>query len=110
MSEFLVVCCSFPTLESAENVANTLVAERLAACVSLQESVTSIYRWQDALCKEREVSALIKTKASSYAALEARILSLHSYSCPEIIALPILKGSGPYLRWLDEETQPPSEP
>lgn len=110
MSSCLVVHCNFPTLLLAEEVANALVSEGLAACVTLQEGALSVYRWEEKVCKEREVAALIKTSEARYADVEAKILSMHSYSCPEIIAVPIERAHKPYLDWIANETRSEGHP
>ena len=84
-----------------------LVDERLAACVNLLPGLTSIYRWQGAVRRQPECLLLIKTTAARFQALNARIRSLHPYTVPEIIALPIRDGDPDYLHWLNENTQAP---
>lgn len=91
---------TFPDADTAARIARTLVDERLAACASLIPAVRSIYRWQEAVCDEVEALAVIKTTADRYAALAARIIELHPYQVPEIIALPLADGHPPYLAWL----------
>jgi periplasmic divalent cation tolerance protein len=99
-----VVLCTFPTAAQAAEVAKLLVGERLAACVSLS-AVTSIYSWKDELQNEVETLAVIKTTADRFAALKARIVELHPYEVPEVIALPIIDGHAPYLAWLADSTR-----
>ena len=99
-----VVLCTFPNTEKAAEVARLLVGERLAACVSLS-AVTSIYSWKDELQNEVETLAVIKTTADRFAALTARIIELHPYEVPEVIALPIIDGHAPYLAWLADSTR-----
>jgi len=99
--EQLVVYCTCPDWETAERIANTLVAEQLAACVNIVPGVTSIYRWQEQLQQDAEWLLMIKTNAGIYGTLEARIDALHPYDVAEIIALPIVRGSPEYRAWLD---------
>jgi periplasmic divalent cation tolerance protein len=98
----LVVLATFPNAEIARRVVTTLVEERLAACGNLVPGVESIYRWQGAIEAASEVLVVLKTETDRYAALEARLKELHPYEVPECLALPIAKGSLPYLRWLHE--------
>lgn len=88
----------------AAAIARALVSERLAACVNVLAGARSIYRWREAIEDEREWLLLIKTTADRYPALERRIRELHTYATPEVIALPIMEGSAPYLQWLAETT------
>lgn len=82
-----------------------LVEEGLAACVNILSPVRSIYRWEGKLCDEREWLLVIKTRAERFGEIEKRIRSLHAYSVPEIISLPIVEGSPPYLAWVKDMTQ-----
>ena len=97
----LLIYCTCPDQAMAERVAEALVADRLAACVNIVPGITSIYRWQGEVQHDSELLLLIKTRSECYPALEARIRELHSYELPEIIAVPIQRGSEPYLAWLD---------
>ena len=90
------------SLEEAEAMANALVEAKLAACVSLFP-IHSIYRWKGELHKEQECQLVIKTDLSQFSTLEVKIRELHSYEVPEIIALPIVEGSQPYLQWISQQ-------
>jgi periplasmic divalent cation tolerance protein len=102
--EFVVVLVTFPTREMATNLARIVVAEKLAACVNILPEMRSIYAWEGNICDEEETLCLMKTRRERFSALHDRVLSLHPYKVPEIIALPILEGSPPYLTWLRDET------
>ncbi|MGE0710079.1 MAG: divalent-cation tolerance protein CutA [Planctomycetota bacterium] len=100
----LVVLCTVPNEEEGARLARALVDERVAACVNLLPGVRSFYRWEGEVKDDPELLLVIKTTPARRDALIARIQALHSYSCPEAIALPIAAGSEPYLRWLGEVT------
>ena len=100
MSEALVVLVTVPSRDDGERLADALVGEQLAACVNIVGPIRSIYRWQGEVCRDDEHLLLIKTTAAGYAALEARILALHTYETPEVIALPVERGANAYLAWL----------
>lgn len=104
--EPLMVFCNFPDSVSAENVAEVLVSERLAACVNLLPESFSIYRWEGKVVRDREIPAIFKTTSDRYPALEARLKELHPAQVPEILALPVWTGLPAYLRWLLESTRP----
>ena len=89
----------------AEKIARALVEERLAACVNIVSPIRSIYRWEDKVQDDREWLLVIKTQSKYFAAIEARVKALHSYQVPEVIALPIVAGSEPYLDWLKSATE-----
>lgn len=100
--EACVVLSTFPSALKAEAVARALVAEQLAACVSLVPAVRSIYRWQEEIHEDIEILAVIKTTRARFDALAARLAVLHPYDVPEIIALPLAAVHAPYLAWLIE--------
>ena len=105
MSESLVVFVTCGSEEEGLKIAHALVEERLAACVNLMSPIRSIYRWEGKICDEKEWLLIIKTGRERFEELERKIKSLHSYSVPEIICLPILEGSLDYLEWLEEMTR-----
>lgn len=94
-----VVLVTAGSQQEAEAIATYLVKSQLAACVNIIP-LRSIYTWQGELQQEQEWQLLIKTDLSQFQTLEAKIRELHSYEVPEIIALPIVAGSQPYLDWI----------
>ena len=99
-SEVLVVLSTLPTADKAAEIARALVEEQLAACVNIVPAVRSIYRWQGATQDDSEALAIIKTTRDRYAALARRVLELHPYELPELIALPLEGGHPAYLAWI----------
>ena len=81
-----------------------LVDQRLAACVSLMPGVTSVYAWEGRRETAEELQLLIKTRAECYPALERKLLELHPYELPEIVAVPIEKGLTAYVEWVAQCT------
>jgi periplasmic divalent cation tolerance protein len=100
-----VVLVTAASRAEAEAIAQALIQAHLAACVSLMP-IQSVYTWQDTVHQEEEWQLMIKTDLNQFANLEVKIREIHSYEVPEIVALPILVGSQPYLNWLAEQTQP----
>ena len=86
-------------------MAGLLVSGKLAACVQLVPGLESHYRWKGKKETAKEVLLIIKTRSALYKKVEAAILKKHSYEVPEIICLPITKGSEAYLSWLTKETR-----
>lgn len=83
-------------------MAGLLVSRRLAACVQILPGLESYYRWKGKQERSKEVLLIIKTKTSVYKNLEKVLLQLHPYEVPEIICLPIARGSKTYLDWIDQ--------
>lgn len=100
----IVVFITVSSLEEGEKIAKAVVEKRLAACVNIIPGLRSIYRWQGKICDDGELLLVAKTTGALFERLEKEVKSLHSYKVPEIIALPIIKGSNDYLSWIDENT------
>ena len=107
MKDVLIVSTHRPDEASAERIARALIENRHAACVNCLPAVTSIYRWQGDIEETVEIPLLIKCTRSRYPDVEAIIRELHPYTTPEIVAVAVEAGFAPYLRWIDDETQPP---
>jgi periplasmic divalent cation tolerance protein len=105
VSERLLVLTTVARAEDAERIAEELVVRRLAACVNVLPGVRSIYRWKGAVERDEERLLLVKTRADRYEALREALLALHPYEVPELVAVPIERGSEAYLRWLDESVR-----
>lgn len=104
MSAFLCFC-TCPDLESAQRIADSLVEERLAACVSVLPGLQSVYRWQGAIQRADEVLLLVKTTRERVEPLTARVASLHPYELPEVVAVEVAGGLAAYLDWVEEQTR-----
>lgn len=110
MATALLVLITAPNPRVARSLARALVSERLAACVNLVPAVQSVYRWQGKVESAREVLLLVKTTRRGYPTLERRVRTLHPYEVPEVIALPVDRGSAPYLAWLKAQVGTPRRP
>jgi len=96
----LVVLVTAPSDDVAKEIGRRLVDERLAACVNVVPGVTSIFWWEGTQQEVSESLLLIKTRPARYADLERRVLDLHPYSVPEVLAVPVQAGAAAYLRWV----------
>jgi periplasmic divalent cation tolerance protein len=104
----LLVLVTAPDAETAAQLGRALVEERLAACANILPGLRSIYRWQGAVQDDAEVLMLIKTTAAAQPHLTQRILQLHPYDTPEVVALPIVAGADGYLGWLVTQVDVPA--
>ncbi len=103
--EPIVVFMTTKDVSEAEKIAGELVKDGLAACVNIVNKIRSIYKWQGEICRDTEALCIIKTVKSNFEPLKDKIKSLHSYTVPEVIGLPIEMGSDKYLKWLVKETK-----
>jgi len=102
----LLCLCTCPDPDTGARLAAALVDERLAACVNQLHGLRSVYRWQDAVERADETLLLIKTTHDRLPALQARLVALHPYELPELIAVEAAGGLPAYLDWVAAETRP----
>src|SRR5678810_821818 len=107
-TDAIVVFMTAANVEEATRLAEMLVGAHLAACVQILPEMESVYRWQGKIERQAETLLLAKTVASKFEELEREVRSLHSYETPEIVAVPIVAGSTPYLEWLQASVKPSS--
>jgi len=100
MTDAVVVLVTAPSAEKAAELARTVVEERLAACGNVVPGVRSIYRWEGKVQEDAEVLLILKTQRRRFGELRDRILALHPYAVPEVLALPVEAGSDAYLDWI----------
>lgn len=103
MPEFLYVVTTTAKKDEAQKIADRLVEARLAGCVQVQGPISSTYRWEGEIQHDEEWLCIVKTAAEKYGQVEREISRLHSYTVPQIVALPIFRGGRPYLDWLAAE-------
>lgn len=102
-SQYGVVFTTASSQNEATTIAAALIKAKLAACINIFP-VHSVYTWQGKVESEDEWQLIIKADLTQFAAIEAKIRAVHSYDVPELIALPIVQGSEPYLQWIGEQT------
>ncbi|MBI1823490.1 MAG: divalent-cation tolerance protein CutA [Nitrospirae bacterium] len=102
MTEFIVILITCPSSEEAEKITRILVSEKLIACGNMISAVNSLFYWQGEISQEKETLIVAKSVKNLFPAIVQRVKSLHSYTVPEIIALPLVEGSEEYLHWIEE--------
>lgn len=102
--EDIVVLITAQNEDEAARIAKTLVESRLAGCVNIINGIRSIYNWQGKIEDAAEALMVVKTQRKLFDDLSKKVKELHSYTVPEIIAIPIVEGSADYLNWLKEVT------
>jgi periplasmic divalent cation tolerance protein len=101
-NEYCLVLSTCPDAETAQHLATALVAEHKAACVNIIPGLTSVYPWEGKIETATEHLLLIKTAACAFSELEALLKAHHPYELPEIVAVPIVRGSADYLDWITQ--------
>jgi len=102
----IVVFLTASSGEEATRLADLLIGAHLAACVQILPEMESVYRWQGKIERQSEILLIAKTTAAKFADLEREVRALHSYETPEIVAVPLVAGSTPYLEWLAHSVNP----
>lgn len=101
----ILILCTCPEGNVAADMAEALVADRIAACVNIIPGLSSWFRWRGQIDRADELLLIIKTTHDHYHDVEKKIRSMHPYELPEIIAVPITQGLADYLNWIDQETK-----
>lgn len=104
MDDKIIVLITASSADEAARIATALVDGRLAACVNIVPSIRSVFSWQGKTQEAEETLLVCKSRKSMFAKLAGSVKKLHSYTVPEIIALPIVDGSEEYLSWIHEST------
>ena len=101
---YIVVLVTASSKEEARKISRGLLEEKLAACVNILPGLESHFWWQGKIDSAKEALLVIKTKKELFNKLVRKVKSLHSYTVPEIIALPIISGNKEYLNWINDST------
>jgi periplasmic divalent cation tolerance protein len=103
---YLIVLMTASSREEAVKIVRVLLEERLIACGNIVDSVSSLFWWRGKIEEEKEVLVIMKSDEKLFKKLSKRVMELHSYDVPEILALPIVDGSSSYLEWLKNCLEP----
>ena len=106
MSQVLFVYVTASDAAEAERIGEAVVDARLAACANVLDGMRSIFRWEGSVQKGREAILILKTREDLFDDLKQRIVELHSYELPCVVALPVAAGHEPFLDWVANETGP----
>lgn len=105
MKEHIVIFCTVPDEETADEIATYLVEKQLAACCNIIPQIRSIYRWQEKVEAQDEYLLIIKSTEENYKNIENAIHKNHPYDIPEVIAVKVQQGYEGYLKWIDQSTK-----
>ncbi len=98
----IVIFVTAANKKEAGNIANSLIEKKLAACVNIIDKIESVFWWEGKVSRAREVLLVIKSKKTNLNKIIKQVRATHSYSVPEIIAIPIAGGYKPYLKWIND--------
>jgi periplasmic divalent cation tolerance protein len=110
MTDKIVVLVTGGSVRECKKIARHLLDKRLIACANVIPSIQSLYNWKGKVADEKECLMLLKSSRDLFAALQSEVEKLHSYSVPEVIALPIIDGAPNYLNWIGESVGKGSGP
>ncbi len=105
MEEYIVLMVTVPTEELGAKIARALIEQKLVPCANIIKNVRSIYTWNNTINDEPEFIMIMKTRAVLFDIIVNGIKAMHTYECPEIIAIPVIAGYPPYLQWIDDNTR-----
>jgi periplasmic divalent cation tolerance protein len=98
----IIILVTAPSKKEAAHIAQVLVKDKLAACVNIVGKIDSLFWWQGKVDRAKEMLLVIKSRKKMLNRIIKRVRALHSYDCPEIVAVPIIGGYKQYLKWIDE--------
>lgn len=104
MTQFILILITASSIDEGEKIAQSLVTNHLAACTNIVPSVQSIFFWEGKTEKATEVLLMVKSKQALLDKIIEHVKNIHTYTVPEIIALPLIGGSEDYLKWVEENT------
>ena len=104
MQEYGLVYVTSSSREEAGKLAQLCLDKKLCACVNIFPSVVSCYTWKNEYKETEETVLIMKTRKDLFEALSVEIKKHHSYTCPCIVFIPILKGESSFLRWIQSQT------
>ncbi|MCL5877329.1 MAG: divalent-cation tolerance protein CutA [Candidatus Bathyarchaeota archaeon] len=99
-TDFIIVLVTTKDKAEAEKISQTLLDEKLIACANIISPVASCFLWEGKIDRAEECLIVMKTRKDLFAELAVRVKALHSYEVPEVLALPVVDGSGEYLAWI----------
>jgi len=103
MTEVRMVFVTVPDSTTAADLTRRLLDEGLVACGNIMDGVRSMYRWDGKICDDSEVLLILKTVESAVERLKKRVIELHPYDCPEVLAVPVSAGHEDYLSWVRDQ-------
>lgn len=105
MSEFIFTYVVCANAEEATRIGKSLVEERLVACVNILPAIQSVYWWEEKITQSTEIAFIAKTLRTKFNDVQQKVLAMHSYDTPCIVALSVEEGNEKYLQWIKNEVR-----
>lgn len=100
MMQYNIIFMTTPSKEEASKIIHILLKEHLIACANVIESISSYYWWHGKIEEAKEVLVIMKSNESLFPKIVKKVMEIHSYDIPEILALPINNSSQSYFDWM----------
>ncbi|MDD4858602.1 MAG: divalent-cation tolerance protein CutA [Dehalococcoidales bacterium] len=104
-TDFIIVFVTTSSKAEAQKISRALLEAHQAACVNIIPAVDSHFWWQNKIENAQECLLVVKSRAALLGEIISTVKKMHSYSVPEIIAMPIIGGNPDYLQWLANNTK-----
>ncbi|HNX90799.1 MAG TPA: divalent-cation tolerance protein CutA [Candidatus Omnitrophota bacterium] len=105
MDKLCTIYVTVPSKKDGVKIGRMLIRKKLAACVNIFDGMTSIYKWKDKICEDKESVMFIKTRHALFNKVRDAVRSVHPYECPCIVELPLVNADDPYKQWVIGSTK-----
>ncbi|WP_201456348.1 divalent-cation tolerance protein CutA [Chlamydia sp. 17-3921] len=99
----IIIVSQFPSEKEGHELATALITEHIAACVHILPKGCSIYLWEGKLTSHEEYQIQIKTIRAHISKVSMKIKEFCSYTCPEILLIPLEEENSGYTKWLIDQ-------
>ncbi len=99
---YIMIYITTKDQKEAKNIGESLVKEKLAACINVIPSIESVYWWKGKIENDKESVLIVKTKKDLVEKAIKRVKELHSYDVPCVDVIPITEGNKEYFEWVED--------
>lgn len=99
----MIAITTVDSIEQADRLAKSLLAQRLAACVQVDGPITSCYRWRNQVERDTEWRLIIKSPPERIEAVRQCVHQCHPYDLPQWVVIAAEASAG-YARWAADAT------
>jgi len=102
-SEIIFIYVTCPDISTSEKIADYLINKNLIACANIFPEITSIYKWDNKIQKDKESVLILKTKENNFLSIAKEVKNIHPYECPCIVSLPTRDANNDYIKWINNQ-------